>query len=217
MAHPEDTGELAATEVDLDKRQWLQGLRPPEAHPEEPPVVPASPVDIMADFIRQHSMSGQLVPREVFLQPPYSMDEAELSPLLDLLIEGHAGDDIARVQGSQDVYFYSTASMTANYAEMCMQVVEKDICRAIAGAVRFECQTYPRPYKVAMLEQSPYGFDTEQITAALAAMASHPDYADIRPVAASNGVPYLFSERYMRYGKAWGLCEWLEVEQFQNP
>ncbi|MGS6556654.1 YdhW family putative oxidoreductase system protein, partial [Escherichia coli] len=26
-----------------------------------------------------------------------------------------------------------------------------------------------------------------------------------------------FSERFMTYGKAYGLCEWFEVEQFQNP
>ncbi|HHU8011059.1 TPA: YdhW family putative oxidoreductase system protein, partial [Escherichia coli] len=23
--------------------------------------------------------------------------------------------------------------------------------------------------------------------------------------------------RFMTYGKAYGLCEWFEVEQFQNP
>ncbi|PXF68767.1 oxidoreductase, partial [Escherichia coli O157] len=33
----------------------------------------------------------------------------------------------------------------------------------------------------------------------------------------STAVLYLFSERFMTYGKAYGLCEWFEVEQFQNP
>lgn len=216
MSHPEDVNQCAEPEVDLEKRQWLQGRRQTE-DAVDMPAGPLNPAEIMAEFIRQHSAQGQLVARALFLQPPYSIDEAELSDLLETLIEGIAGADIARVQGSQDDYYYSTQTMTANYADMCVQVVEQDICRAIAQAVRFDCQTYPRPYKVAMLEQSPYGFTPAQIEAALAAIETHPDYADIRPVASSNDVPYLFSERYMRYGKAYGLCEWLEVEQFQNP
>ncbi|EMN3919795.1 YdhW family putative oxidoreductase system protein [Citrobacter farmeri] len=216
MSHPEDVSQPVAPDVDLEKRQWLQGRREQVADADEQ-AEPESPAEIVADFIRQSSANGQLVARELFLQPPYSVEEAELVPLLETLREGLAGDDIAWVQGSQDDYYYSTQTMTANYADMCVQVVEKDICRAIAQAVRFDCQTYPRPYKIAMLEQSPYGFEPQQIQAALAAIETHPDYADIRTVASSNDVPYLFSERFMSYGKAYGLCEWLEVEQFQNP
>ncbi|EMP6173752.1 YdhW family putative oxidoreductase system protein [Citrobacter amalonaticus] len=216
MSQPEDVSQLIAPDVDLQKRQWLQGRHEPVACADEQAVA-ESPAEIMADFIRQHSANGQLVARELFLQPPYSVEEAALTPLLDTLKEGLAGEDIACVQGSEDEYYYSTQTMTANYAGMCVQVVEKDICRAIALAVRFDCQTYPRPYKIAMLAQSPYGFAPEQIEAALAAIETHPDYADIRPVSSSNDVPYLFSERFMSYGKAYGLCEWLEVEQFQNP
>ncbi|MFA9594167.1 YdhW family putative oxidoreductase system protein [Citrobacter telavivensis] len=216
MSHPEDVSQPVAPDVDLEKRQWLQGRREQVADADEQ-AVPESPAEIVADFIRQSSANGQLVARELFLLPPYSVEEAELVPLLETLREGLAGDDIAWVQGSQDDYYYSTQTMTANYADMCVQVVEKDICRAIAQAVRFDCQTYPRPYKIAMLEQSPYGFEPQQIQAALAAIETHPDYADIRTVASSNDVPYLFSERFMSYGKAYGLCEWLEVEQFQNP
>lgn len=151
------------------------------------------------------------------LQPPYSMPETDLTLLLDAMHEQAGSADITCVQGAEDVYFYSTQTMTANYADMCVQVVENDICRAIAEAVRFDCRTYPRPYKVAMLGQSPYHFAPQQIAAALTAMETHPDYADIRVVEASNAEPYLFSERFMRYGKAYGLCEWLEVEQYQNP
>ncbi|MFR5284037.1 MAG: YdhW family putative oxidoreductase system protein [Escherichia coli] len=132
---------------------------------------------------------------------------------------GRTGDyaDIACMTGSQDDYYYSTQAMSENYAAMSLQVVEQDICRAIAHAVRFECQTYPRPYKVAMLMQAPYYFQEAQIEAAIAAMDVAPEYADIRQVESSTAVLYLFSERFMTYGKAYGLCEWFEVEQFQNP
>ena len=210
--------EALPDEVDSQKRHWLQAFHPSVEQVPAPQVQdPASPESIVADFIRQHSASGQLVGRSVFLQPPYSVPETDLSVLLDVLCQDAINADITRVQGAEDVYFYSTQTMTANYADMCVQVVENDICRAIAEAVRFDGRTYPRPYKVAMLTQPPYSFESQQITAALTAMETHPDYADIRTVESSNAEPYLFSERFMSYGKAYGLCEWLEVEQYQNP
>lgn len=210
--------EAFPDEVDSRKRQWLQAFHPPVEQVTTPQVQePASPESIVADFIRQHSASGQLVARSVFLLPPYSVPETDLSALLDVLGQDANGADITCVQGAEEAYFYSTQTMTANYADMCVQVVENDICRAIAEAVRFDCRTYPRPYKVAMLTQPPYRFESQQIAAALTAMETHPDYADIWTVESSNAEPYLFSERFMSYGKAYGLCEWLEVEQYQNP
>ncbi|EGT0647386.1 YdhW family putative oxidoreductase system protein [Citrobacter braakii] len=210
--------ETFPDEVDSRKRQWLQAFHPPVEQMNVHQVQePASPESIVADFIRQHSASGQLVARSVFLLPPYSVPETDLSALLDVLGQDANGADITCVQGAEEAYFYSTQTMTANYADMCVQVVENDICRAIAEAVRFDCRTYPRPYKVAMLTQPPYRFESQQIAAALTAMETHPDYADIRTVESSNAEPYLFSERFMSYGKAYGLCEWLEVEQYQNP
>ncbi|END1310513.1 YdhW family putative oxidoreductase system protein [Escherichia coli] len=155
--------------------------------------------------------------RAVFLSPPYSVAEEELSVLLESIKQNGDYADIACMTGSQDDYYYSTQAMSENYAAMSLQVVEQDICRAIAHAVRFECQTYPRPYKVAMLMQAPYYFQEAQIEAAIAAMDVAPEYADIRQVESSTAVLYLFSERFMTYGKAYGLCEWFEVEQFQNP
>ncbi|WP_338843993.1 YdhW family putative oxidoreductase system protein [Citrobacter europaeus] len=210
--------EAFPDEVDSQKRQWLQAFHPPVEQVTAPQVQePVSPESIVADFIRQHSASGQVVARSVFLQPPYSVPETELSTLLDALCQDANDADISRVQGAEDAYFYSTQTMSANYADMCVQVMENDICRAIAEAVRFDCRTYPRPYKVAMLTQPPYSFESQQLAGALTAMETHPDYADIRPVESSNAEPYLFSERFMSYGKAYGLCEWLEVEQYQNP
>lgn len=210
--------EALPDEVDSQKRQWLQAFHSPAEQVNAPQVAePASPQSIVAEFIRQHSASGQLVARSVFLLPPYSVPETDLTALLDTLCQGANEADITCVHGAEETYFYSTQTMTANYASMCLQVVENDICRAIAEAVRFDCQTYPRPYKVAMLMQPPYRFEPGQVAAALSAMETHPDYADIRTVESSNAEPYLFSERFMSYGKAYGLCEWFEVEQYQNP
>lgn len=185
MNHQDELPLAEVSEIDEAKRQWLQGMRHPVDTVTEP-----EPAEILAEFIRQHSAAGQLVARAVFLSPPYSVAEEELSVLLENIKQNGDYADIACMTG---------------------------ICRAIAHAVRFECQTYPRPYKVAMLMQAPYYFQEAQIEAAIAAMDVAPEYADILQVESSTAVLYLFSERFMTYGKAYGLCEWFEVEQFQNP
>ena len=210
--------EALPDEVDSQKRHWLQAFHPPVERVTAPQVQEAaSPESIVADFIRQHSASGHLVARSVFLQPPYSVPETDLSALLETLCQDANNADITRVQGAEDVYFYTRKPMTAYYADWCVRLVKNAFGRALPEAVRFVCQRYPRPYKVAMLTQPPYSFESQQISAALTAMETHPDYADIRTVESSNAEPYLFSERFMSYGKAYGLCEWLEVEQYQNP
>lgn len=216
MSQQEEMTQLEAPDIDVTKRQWLHSVRQPDDTADNKVTEP-EPAEILAEFIRQHSTAGQLVARAVFLSPPYSVAEEDLAALLESIRQSPDFADIACMTGSQDDYYYSTQTMSENYAAMSLQVVEQDICRAIAHAVRFECQTYPRPYKVAMLTQAPYYYQEAQIEAALAAMGIAPEYADIRQVTSSTAVLYLFSERFMSYGKAYGLCEWFEVEQFQNP
>ncbi|RZN19107.1 MULTISPECIES: YdhW family putative oxidoreductase system protein [unclassified Escherichia] len=216
MSQQEEMTQLEAPDIDVTKRHWLHSMRQPDDTANDAVTGP-EPAEILAEFIRQHSTAGQLVARAVFLSPPYTVAEEDLSALLESIRQSSDFADIACMTGIKDDYYYSTQTMSENYAAMSLQVVEQDICRAIAHAVRFECQTYPRPYKVAMLTQAPYYYLEAQIEAALAAMDIAPEYADIRQVTSSTAVLYLFSERFMSYGKAYGLCEWFEVEQFQNP
>lgn len=54
--------EALPDEVDGQKRHWLQAFHPPVEQVTAPQVQePVSPESIVADFIRQHSASGQLV------------------------------------------------------------------------------------------------------------------------------------------------------------
>lgn len=155
MSQQEEMTQLEAPDIDVTKRQWLHSIRQPDDTANDAVTGP-EPAEILAEFIRQHSTAGQLVARAVFLSPPYSIAEEDLSALLESIRQSSDFADIACMTGSKDDYYYSTQTMSENYAAMSLQVVEQDICRAIAHAVRFECQTYPRPYKVAMLTQAPY-------------------------------------------------------------
>ncbi|HBB0200636.1 TPA: YdhW family putative oxidoreductase system protein, partial [Escherichia coli] len=130
------------SEIDEAKRQWLQGMRHPVDTVSEDITEP-EPAETLAEFIRQHSAAGQLVARAAFLSPPYSVREEDLSVLLESIKQNEDYADIAYMTGSQDDYYYSTQAMSKNYAAMSVQVMEQDICRAIAHVVRFECQTYP--------------------------------------------------------------------------
>ncbi|MBW9863639.1 YdhW family putative oxidoreductase system protein, partial [Escherichia coli] len=140
------------------------------------------------------------------------VEEEELSFLLQNIKQNGDYADIACRTESQDDYYYSTRAMSENYAAMALQVVEQDICRAIAHAVRFECQTYPRPYKVAMLMQEPYYFQEAQIEAANTARDVAPEYADHLQVESSMAEVYCFTERFMAYGQQYGSCECFELE-----
>ncbi|XNN30051.1 hypothetical protein ACLK2F_09475 [Escherichia coli] len=117
--------------------------------------------------------------RAVFSRHPIRLQKRNCQFCWKALSRTEDYADIACMTGSQDDYYYSTQAMSENYSAMSLQVVEQDICRAIAHAVRFECQTYPRPYKVAMLMQAPYYFQEAQIEAAIAAMDVAPEYANI--------------------------------------
>ena len=57
MNHQDELPLAKVSEVDEAKRQWLQGMR----HPVDT-VTEAEPAEILAEFIRQHSVAGTPFP-----------------------------------------------------------------------------------------------------------------------------------------------------------
>ncbi len=107
MNHQDELPLAEVSEIDEAKRQWLQGMRHSVDTVSEDITEP-EPAEILAEFIRQHSAAGQLVARAVFLSPPYSVAEEELSVLLENIKQNGDYADIACMTGSQDDYYYST-------------------------------------------------------------------------------------------------------------
>ncbi|MEC5343793.1 YdhW family putative oxidoreductase system protein [Brenneria populi] len=176
-----------------------------------------APFLTVAEYIRRCSAAGELMDKRRLQEAPYSLDEQTIDLLFEQIGASEACADIAAIGDDKARYYYSDRSMSRNYARLLVFTHEQDICKTIADTVRFECQTYPRPYKVQMLRFPPYAFEQERIDDALRFFAQSEEFADIRLIAASNGESYLFSERFMSAGKAKGLCEWIEVEQYENP
>lgn len=172
---------------------------------------------VLADHIRLSSKNGKLVNCSCFLDDPFSVPQEELDAVLENILSDAAYKDIIELKGEKTHYYYSSEKMSGNFAQMLFLLEEKDTCTTIAETVRFESKTYPRPYQVKMLQLSPYHFNEEQIEAALKVMRQRPECEDIQEVRASNNALYLFSSAFMSAGHARGLCEWLEVEQYENP
>lgn len=146
-----------------------------------------------------------------------------LSSLMDdgtdpaAVLEMDADEDIKMMRGSLDLYYFSERSMTESYARHLFRLAERDPLRLIADTVRDESKTYPRPTPVATFADPPFAMSAADIEGALAAMAADPQYADIRPVRASNGDDYLYSATSLAEAHAAGLAEWASVGEKENP
>lgn len=218
----EEAPEQVDESLDLSKRKLFVPDEKPhenvakcdETAQEESPETLAK---AMSDYIRTASQCGKLVTHSTFSASPFNLPEDALDDACCEMKTNPDYGDIHTLAGKQTRYYYSSNVMTENYARMLMLVAEDDTCQLIAQVVRFESETYPRPYKLNMLTKMPYLLAKEQMDTALELMEKTPEYQDIGRVVASNDEPYLYSNRFMSYGRAKGLCEWIEVEQFENP
>jgi len=147
----------------------------------------------------------------------------ELIPLLGeagdpvAIIELGADDDIRMMRGTLDTYYFSDRSITESYAKHLFRLAERDPARLIADTTRDESKTYPRPTPTTTFTDPPFNMADAELEAALAAMATDPQYKDICRVQASNGDAYLYSSEHLTEGHAAGLAEWASVGEKENP
>lgn len=215
-----------AEQPDAFRRRWLLPLseegvgRNPNTSrdiaDEQLETVTLSAEQHLANAIRQYSKEGEVFAISTLYEAPYSLTAEDITQL-ETSLKCDEFIDITPLTLNGENYFYSADFMSDNYAQLQLLNRHADICTTIAGIVRFECETYPRPLKQSMLMSEPFHFTASEIEDALTLMKSHPDFQDIQQILASNDVPYLFSHTLMSYGKARGLTEWIEVEQHENP
>lgn len=165
----------------------------------------------LMDKIRADSAEIRLTPSsELQVLVPEGADA-------ESVLESGSGPDIKTMRGSAERYYFSDLSMTESYAKHLYRLAERDPVRLIADTTRDESKTYPRPTPVETFLEQPFSMARSEIDAAIAAMASIPEYADIRTTSASNGALYLYSATYLGDAHAAGLAEWIEVGQKENP
>jgi hypothetical protein len=140
-------------------------------------------------------------------------------PDLDVgtLVQASGAEDLKKMEGSADVYFFSDLSMTEAYALHLYRIGEKDPVRLIAETVRDESRIYPRPTPVETFREPPFSLSARDVEEALGRITLRPDLADIKRTSASNGALYLYSSQFLGDAQADALAEWFEVGVRENP
>lgn len=162
----------------------------------------------LAEYIRTRSAAALLT--------KYSQLEKEISDLDKLLEEikdNETCQDITCKEGNRDKYYYSTISMSDNYAMIISLVEDKDLVATIAKMVRFNCKTYPAPTPLSYFEKHPYYATKPQIERAVSVLTDNEEYSDIQRFTNNKDVDYLFSTQYMSLKYANALAR---VDEFTD-
>ena len=167
-----------------------------EEEPEEKPLTEAQK---LAAYIRLRSQAACITGRKALEQEIENFDA-----LIVECSEDETCRDIKTVQGNKDLYYYSTESMSDNYAKIASLVEEKDLPETIAQMVRFNCKTYPVPTPWSYFNKHPYFATDPQLERAKEVMDSDERYKDIRLFENSQGKRFFYADSIMseRYAKA---------------
>jgi hypothetical protein len=169
-------------------------------------------LEALADHVREKSRAGGLV----------RLDEAcrgmavEVACLTGSAVATTVRDLRVIREGAAE-FLYSDRYMTSAYAEAAARAEAGDRLQMIAAAVRFDSATYPRPTPVETFQGPPYLLSDDDVNAAVERMQANAEFADIRPVLASDGRRFLYSLRHIGQSQAEAVAERLAVGQSENP
>lgn len=179
--------------------------------------VEADKIESMGWFIRDKSFEGKVCNAEDFLEEPFLLDIDEVLNNIKELKTREDFKDIYTIKGESAIYLFSEKYVTHNYANMLVMVEERDLLKLIAESVRNESKTYPRPTTIKLFTLRPFNLSKEDIEHVLEELKKREEYGDIKETKTSNGVLYLYSDKYMTKAHAASLAEWVEVERYENP
>jgi hypothetical protein len=169
-------------------------------------------LETLAERVRQESRAGELVR----LDEVWNGTEEEFAAQAGLP-SARTVADVQLIREGTSGFLFSNRHMTRAYAESAARAAAGDPQHMIAAAVRFDSATYPRPTPIETFRDRPYLLSPEEVAAAVAFMEADAEFADIRPIQASNGSRYLFSLRHIDLAQAQAMAEWLAIGQFDNP
>ncbi|MBE5798758.1 MAG: hypothetical protein E7321_02255 [Clostridiales bacterium] len=164
--------------------------------------------EILANYIRERTMSVNLTPRKEL-----EAEDPTIADTIEEMLSLESCQDIRIVKGQKDEYFYSFSYMAKNYAMIAMLVYEKDIPHTIAHMVRFNCKTYPAPSPVEYFTRHPFSYTKPQLDHAIRMIQQNEAYKDIKVLTTWNGHQYLYSEDVMTKKYAQVLADDAETSE----
>lgn len=158
-----------------------------------------TPAQELAGYIRARSASAQLTPHALLLAEVENAEEL----LAQMPADPQCADIVTRT-GAKDVYYYSNANMSNNYAMIAQLIEDKDLCVMFAEMVRFNAKTYPSATPMRYFQRSPYNCTPEQVEQTWQTMQGKPEYADIEELTNNQNERFLFSTQHLtrRYAQA---------------
>jgi len=176
----------------------------------------------LAMAIREASMAGQLVGKEVLLaelrgRSLLGSEEPGVPDMDALLAETLAANaDLAALTSiSGEILYHAPSLLSRTYAGILDSKASP--VRLIAEEVRRNSADYPRPLPLELFEQFPFDLIPEQIEAGLKSMAADPEFDDISFITTSTGSIYLFSSRHLERPYAAFLAERADTGLLLNP
>lgn len=198
IVHDEDENqnqEVVKTAAELEFEKKVQGL---------------------AKEIRSKSKKEILFTETMALKKPLEFSKEEIADIFKGL-KSEEYKDICLVVGAKCTYYYSTQSMTGNFAKTLSLITDKDLYRLFAEVIRKDSKLYKRTTNPNFFCEEPYKLTKLQINDIQNHIHLREGYEDIKTVKASNNVVNFYSEKYLSAVYAKSLCEWQEVEIFQCP
>lgn len=168
----------------------------------------------VADHIRSESRAARVTPLAAFLEEPFGYDEEQLDLVWETFAIDEAYADIVRTPSERDgsEFLHSTRFLTVPYAKLLLRSQADDPVFLIAQTVRENAEIYPRATSVEYFLLDPFNLQLEDVFAHIATMKATEAYADVKSVTVSNGMVYLYSDRFLTEPQAQSLAQWDEVD-----
>lgn len=175
---------------------------------------PRPGVEEVAERIRAASRAAELTDPSVFRAEPFLLDDEELDRVMGELAQGEAYADIVRTADERTgaEYLHSTTFLTVAYARHLIRSRADDPAYLIAQTVRENAEIYPKPTSLEFFEFAPFGLQFDDVLTHMKAILQDEAYADIKPVTVSNGMVYLYSDKFLSEAQAQAMAQWVEVD-----
>ncbi len=208
-----NTDDTAGIEEQRDAQGAAVGDELTEAH-EEAPEAPRPGAKEVAERIRTDSRAAALTDPAVFAEEPFSLDEEELAQVMGDLAQDEAYADIVRTadERSGAEYLHSTTFLTVAYAKHVIRSRANDPAYLIVQTVRDNSEIFPKPTSLEFFDCEPFGLKFDDVLTYMKAILKDEACADIKPVTVSNGMVYLYSDKFQSEGQARAMAQWVEVD-----
>ena len=164
--------------------------------------------EALADAIRDQARDAQIIPFTVLLS-----EDENAAELLEKISKDEAFNDIVRVKGDKDTYYYSNKVMSEVFATIMVFLSEGKHAHAMALTVR-DRSKHKNPTPVRLYTEFPFFLAVAQIEQVEEIFKTDPEYADMKAFTASDGMDFFCSTLHMTPDDALALVE-KDIEDYK--